>query len=148
MILALAACADAPKPKKFGDAFEMKIGGKAFAAEIALTEAQKARGLMFRKSLGEDSAMIFVFDQPRRMSFWMKNTEIPLDIAFLTRDGEITEIKSMFARDLNPVKSSRGDILYCIEANAGWFSKNKISAGDRLDMRLLAEAVKQKKAAE
>ena len=148
LLLPLSACIEKPQAKDFEAVFELKIAQKTLFAQIATTDAQKARGLMFRESLPADGAMVFAFDAPRQMSFWMKNTLIPLDIAFLTADGAITEIKSMFPLNLNPVKSSRSDILYCIETNAGWFAKNGLSAGDKLDMQIFLKALKQRKAAE
>ena len=78
----------------------------------------------------------------------MKNTEIPLDIAFLTNDGTITEIKRLYPLDLNAVKSSRDDILYCIETNANWFTQNGVSVGDKLDMKAFRQVIIARKAAE
>ena len=148
LILFVTSCKEQIQPKPFSSIFELKLGDKNIYAEIAITDVQKAMGLMFRKSLPENNAMIFVFNTPKQMSFWMKNTEIPLDIAFLTEDGVITEIKQMYPSNLNPVKSSRDDILYCIETNAGWFAKNGISAGKALDMQTFKKALIARKAAE
>lgn len=148
LILFLISCTKETIPLPFASTCTLTLGNKIINAQIAITESQKAQGLMFRKSLPQNNAMIFVFDTPKQMSFWMKNTEIALDIAFLTSDGTITEIKRMYPFDLNAVKSSREDILYCIETNANWFSQNDVSVGDKLDMKAFKQAIIARKAAE
>ena len=148
LILFLTSCTKETTPLPFASKCELKLGDKIINAQIAITETQKAQGLMFRKSLPSNDAMIFVFSTPKQMSFWMKNTEIPLDIAFLTNDGTITEIKRLYPFDLNAVKSSRDDILYCIETNANWFTQNGVSVGDKLDMKAFRQVIIARKAAE
>ncbi len=133
-------------PKPFDTKFELKLGNKIINAQIAITQTQKNRGLMYRESLPKNDAMIFVFETPKKMAFWMKNTEIPLDIAFLTKDGKITEIKKMYPHDLNATESHRSDILYCIETNINWFSQNNVSVGDYLDMQAFNKALAERKA--
>ena len=146
LIFALVSCSKQTNSTSTNNIYELKLGNKTIFAEIAVSEHQKATGLMFRKSMPENNAMIFVFDTPKKMSFWMKNTEIPLDIAFLTKDGEITEIKKMYPHNLNPVKSARSDILYCIETNANWFEKNNVNVGEKLDMQTFNKILKIRKA--
>ena len=76
------------------------------------------------------------------MSFWMKNTFIPLDLAFINADGKILEIKSLWPHSLDAVTSYSDEVLYCIEMNAGWFAKHAIKAQDKIDLRLLKNAIK------
>jgi len=77
--------------------------------------------------------MIFVFERDEQLSFWMKNTVIPLSIAFIASDGRITEIKDMRPLDLSAVKSSRS-VRYALEAPQGWFSRAGVKAGDVVEI--------------
>ncbi len=142
VLILFVGCKDNPEGKSFDTVFEIPVGAKILKSEIAITASEKAKGLMFRKSLGQDNGMIFVLGTPQQASFWMKNTEIPLDIAFIAQDGTITEIKKLYPFNLNSVKSSRNDIHFCIETNAGWFAKNNVSVGDKIDMQKLGKAIK------
>jgi len=129
-------------PAPFSKYFNMDVGGKPFEAQVAVDDFEKMRGLMDRRELGENSAMIFVYDQPQRVSFWMKDTLIPLDLALFTSDGTLREIKPLYPNNLNPVNSARADIKYCIETNAGWFEKNGIAIGAKLSTDKLEAAIK------
>jgi uncharacterized membrane protein (UPF0127 family) len=97
--------------------------------EIARTDEERAKGLMFRKQLPEGEGMLFVFDRDQQLSFWMKNTVIPLSIAFIASDGHIVEIKDMQPNDLSSVKSSRS-VRYALEAPQGWFGRVNVRPGD------------------
>jgi uncharacterized membrane protein (UPF0127 family) len=110
---------------------ETASGGVALNAEIAISEADRARGLMNRKSLADGEGMLFVYDRDEIMSFWMKNTLIPLSIAFIAYDGRILEIRDMKPQDLTPVRSSRS-VRYALEVPQGWFGRAGIAPGDRL----------------
>jgi len=96
--------------------------------EIAQTDEERALGLMFRKKLPDGHGMLFVFDRDQQLSFWMKNTTIPLSIAFITADGRINEIKDMAPNDINSVKSSRS-VRYALEVPQGWFDRVNIKPG-------------------
>jgi uncharacterized membrane protein (UPF0127 family) len=102
-------------------------------AELARTDREKQAGLMFRKELADGSGMLFMFENDEVHSFWMKNTLIPLSVAFILRDGTILEIKDLYPRDLSSVHSSRS-VRYALEAPQGWFTRAGIKAGDRLDL--------------
>jgi len=129
----------------FNTAFPMKVGNAAFKARIAYTDLEKARGLMFVKELPENEGMIFIYDAPMRASFWMKNTFIPLDLAFFDKDGVLTEIKNLYPHNLDSVKSARSDIAYCIEMNSGWFKKNAVENAAKLDMDAIKTAISARK---
>lgn len=102
----------------------------SFAVEIAATEAQQARGLMFRTELADDKGMIFPYQTPRILSFWMKNTVISLDIIFINQDGSIANI----ARDTEPYStdsvSSINPTVAVLELRAGLTKELGIKAGD------------------
>ena len=100
-------------------------------AEIARTDEERSRGLMYRRSLPDGEGMLFIFDSDQPLSFWMKNTYIPLSIAFITSDRRISEIRNMQPRDLTPVRSSI-PVRYALEVPQGWFTRAGISPGDTL----------------
>ncbi len=89
------------------------------------------RGLMFRKTLEENKGMLFVFPEPKQAVFWMRNTQIPLSVAYLDAKGRILEIHDMFPYDETAVPSSSPLVAYALETNQGWFGKNKISPADQ-----------------
>ena len=99
--------------------------------EIPKTSTEFRLGLMFRESLGKDSGMLFVFNEDGEKSFHMKNTTIPLDIAFINKDGIIESIK-----ELVPLRTgyvySEADVLYALEVNKGWFAENNVKVGDKI----------------
>lgn len=105
------------------------IGDRQIYAEVADTQSSRDFGLMFRKSLDENSGMLFVFDDDDTRGFWMKNTNIPLSIAFLDNSGYILNIEKMMPHSLCSTYSN-GPARYALEMNQGWFDKNKISEGD------------------
>jgi len=98
-------------------------------AEIARTQEERNRGLMFRKNLDDGKGMLFVFEKDEILSFWMKNTLIPLSIAFISSSGRIIEIKDMYPGDVNPVSSSRS-ARYALETPQGWLLRAGARSGD------------------
>ncbi|MDR0586870.1 MAG: DUF192 domain-containing protein [Treponema sp.] len=102
-------------------------------AELAKTAREKQTGLMFRKELKDGKGMLFIFENDEVQSFWMKNTLIPLSIAFIYYDGTILEIKDLYPNDLGSVHSSRS-VRYALEAPRGWFARAGVASGDRLDL--------------
>ncbi len=125
LVLVLTSCAPAPERITIG------VGSEELTVEVARTAEQQERGLMNRRRLGEREGMIFVYAADRRMSFWMKNTLIPLSIAFLAGDGEILQIEDMKPLDLAPVTSNRS-ARYALEANQGFFERAGARVGDRV----------------
>jgi uncharacterized membrane protein (UPF0127 family) len=110
----------------------LTINGQKVVAEVASTPDQRATGLMNRFSLQQDHGMLFVFERPEPLSFWMKNTYIPLSIAFLDTNGRILNIEDM-APQTEATHWSRGAALYALEMRKGWFLERGIKAGDRVD---------------
>ena len=100
-------------------------------AELAQSPQERNKGLMHRKKLAHGKGMLFIFDKDQIMSFWMKNTQIPLSIAFISSDGRILEIKNMQPFDTNSVYSSRS-VRYALEVPQGWFTRMNINIGDKL----------------
>ena len=115
------------------------FGHAQVTVELALDPATQAKGLMYRKSMAEDRGMLFVFPQPKQMSFWMRNTHIPLDIGFFTADGVLREIYPLYPHDENSRKSIRSDLVYALETNQGWFARNNVKPGDSFDPASIGE---------
>lgn len=103
----------------------------ALTCEVARTEKDKERGLMFRKSLAKNRGMIFVYNKPEEMNFWMHNTVISLSIAYIHERLFVSSIHDMKPLSLDIV-SSGTPVLYAVEANEGWFQKNAIFPGNQL----------------
>jgi len=110
-----------------------KIGPATIQAEVALTSDQREKGLMFRKSLSDGRGMLFVFEQDQTVSFWMKNTDLPLSIAWIGSDGRIKGISELRPRSLDPVSSERS-IRYALEVPSGWFERAGVRVGDNVEL--------------
>lgn len=112
----------------------LSVREEKMQVEVADSPQEWAKGLMYRKSLPENQGMLFVFPRPRRASFWMQNTFVPLSIAFLNREGKILEIRDMQPLDETPIMSWSDDVWFALEANQGWFEKKSIQAGERFEI--------------
>ena len=134
-VLAFSSCAKtAPSEQTTPGMVQTKIKEISIDLELALTRQQQAKGLMFRKSLPADQGMLFVFKNPKPQSFWMKNTLIPLDIAYIDSSGVIREIYPMYPNNQNSVASKSREIQFALEVNQGWFASKKIAPGDAIDL--------------
>ena len=129
-IIAFAAQAPAQKPLAYKTA-TLRIGGHPLKVEVAATDEQRMQGLMFREKLGRDDGMLFIFDQPAYQAMWMKNTLIPLSVAYLDAQGAILNILDMEPQTLDSHMSA-GPSIYAIETNKGWFAGKKLKAGDKV----------------
>jgi uncharacterized membrane protein (UPF0127 family) len=109
----------------------VKVAGHELRVEVAQTDEQREQGLMFRKQLGRDDGMLFVFDEPAYHAMWMKNTLIPLSVAFVDKNGEILNILDMEPQTLD-THMAAGPATYAIETNKGWFAEKKVKAGDKV----------------
>jgi len=130
--LALAACLLGAASAHADSALKtttLRVGSHAIKVEIATGEGL-FRGLMHRKSLGRDAGMLFIYDEPAYQSMWMKNTLIPLSVAFLDAGGTILNIADMQPQTLDPHMSA-GPAKYAVEANLGWFAARGVKAGDK-----------------
>ncbi|MCF7937244.1 MAG: DUF192 domain-containing protein [Spirochaetales bacterium] len=110
-----------------------KIGGETFTLEVARSEDERQTGLMNREYLEENHGMLFVFESDRRLSFWMKNTSIPLSIAYLSKDGRVLELHELTPFSLEPVQSKRS-VRLAIELNQGRFKELGVEPGDTIDL--------------
>ena len=119
---------------------EMSLKGHAFVLEIAATPAERARGLMNRESLAQDSGMLFVFSAESPLNFWMKNTLIPLDILYMDSDGVVVDIQTMIPQpsvsdsELREYPSA-APAQYALEINAGLAGSLGFAVGDQAYFR-------------
>ena len=107
----------------------LTIGTQSLTAELATSPAQRETGLMNRFSLKPDHGMLFIFERPEPLSFWMRNTFVALSIAFISADGRILNIEDMRPQTDDP-HWSKGAALYALEMKKGWFAERGIVAGD------------------
>lgn len=121
-----AADVQAPLPT-----LTVTVEGHAVKAEVAATFESRMKGLMHREKLGRNDGMLFVFDQVGYHAMWMKNTLIPLSVAFLDEDGKILNIAEMQPHS-ETQHMAAGPARYALEMNAGWFSERKIKPGARV----------------
>jgi len=128
VLIAFAAGARAEAPMKTAT---VKVGPHPLRVEVAANDAEREKGLMFRKSLGRDDGMLFVFDEPAYHAMWMKNTLIALSVAFVDRDGVILNVMDMEPQTLEAHQAA-GPATYAIETNVGWFAAHHVKAGDRV----------------
>lgn len=109
----------------------IRVGSHPVDAEVAATPPERQTGLMYRFNLPADRGMLFVFPEPQPLSFWMRNTYVPLSIAFIDAQGRILNIEDMAPRDETGVPS-RGLALYALEMRKGWFAERGIQPGTRV----------------
>ncbi|WP_347556765.1 DUF192 domain-containing protein [Robbsia sp. KACC 23696] len=122
-----------PPIKQPGDfpTVTLTAGINVIHAEVAANEADREQGLMYRKSLANNAGMLFVFPDRAGHCFWMKNTLIPLSIAFIADDGTITDIDEMQAETENNHCPTRA-IRYALEMDKGWFTSHGIKPGSQI----------------
>ena len=130
----LSSCSGLEKFEKQNLSIEGSGGTVPIRAEIARTPAQREQGLMYRKKINDGETMLFVFERDEMLSFWMKNTLVPLSIAYISHDGKILEIYDMEPGNLNPVRSSRS-ARYALEVPRDWFQRAGIRIGDKLELK-------------
>jgi uncharacterized protein len=132
LLLITMACVQPSAAQQSLPTTELTINGHRVTAEVATTVATRAVGLMRRFSLQPDHGMLFVFVAPQPLAFWMKDTYIPLSIAFIGADGRILNIEDM-APQTESTHDSRGPAIFALEMKKGWFAQFGIAAGDRVD---------------
>jgi hypothetical protein len=135
LVLALAGCTEAGPV-----AIVHPTDGSPITVqlEVVSTPAGRERGLMYRTSLAEDHGMLFVFDDDADRSFWMKNTLIPLDMLFLSRDGRVVGIHpDAVPLSTTPLSVGQPSALV-LEVNGGWARRHGVRTGDRVELRGVA----------
>ena len=106
----------------------IRVDGHPVTVEIAATEDARMRGLMYRTELGQDAGMLFLYSEIGYYAMWMKNTRIPIAVAFIDERGRILNIEEMAPETLEP-HASRGPAKYSLEMNGGWFARRGVVPG-------------------
>ena len=119
-----------PAPQKLPST-TLSAGIHLIHAEVAQSPQQRALGLMNRRQMDAQDGMLFVFDQAAPQCFWMKDTLIPLSIAFLDAQGKVLQINNMQPQSLEQHCSAQA-VRYALEMNEGWFDKRGVKVGDRI----------------
>ncbi|GAB4059971.1 DUF192 domain-containing protein [Uliginosibacterium sediminicola] len=126
-LLATAAQAEIQFPRT-----ELNLGMWRIDAEVAANEPAREQGLMYRKSLPSNAGMLFVFDSTQQYCMWMKNTLIPLSVAFLDEQGRIINIEEMLPQTEDNHCASK-PARFALEMNKGWFKAKNIKPGSKLE---------------
>ena len=133
LVLALlgdaALAQNAPQPKL--QTVDLTLGINVIHAELAITPIQQQTGMMFRRTMGSNEGMLFVNEGADQRCFWMRNTLLPLAIAFIADDGTIVNIAEMQAQSEQSHCSAK-PVRYALEMNQGWFAKRGFKAGAKL----------------
>ena len=110
---------------------ELSLGMHRIEAEVAMNPELRAMGLMHRREMGQNRGMLFVFTSERRHCMWMRNTFLPLSVAFLDREGKIINVEDMKPQTENN-HCAGADARYALEMNLGWFKQRGFSQGARV----------------
>ena len=132
IILVLASCAAPAAAQNTLPEVTLEIKHHRITAEVATTELTRTNGLMYRRMLPENRGMLFVFPYVSEQSFWMKNTYVPLSIAFIDEAGVIVSIADMKPLTTDPHPSLK-PAKYALEVNLGWFAKRGIKPGAKVE---------------
>ena len=151
-LLLLAACdgshqqsqadVDVTTLKSIDDRFPVKVGDRMVQMQVTANEKEMEKGLMDRASMGADEGMLFVYDAPQQMNFWMHDTEIPLNIGYFDPSGELKETYEMYPHDEATVSSHSRNLQFALEMNQGWFARTGVKPGAKIDLKAVAEALK------
>ena len=123
--------AAATSPAKQGS-ISLSLKGATLSAELADTPDRRSRGLMYRTDLGLNEGMLFIFDQAERHCMWMRNTPLPLSVAFADAAGRIINIADM-APFTETAHCAAKAAVYALETRQGWFSRHQLGPGDRIE---------------
>jgi hypothetical protein len=126
-----ASLADAQQSQRL-PAISLTSGIHVIKAEVAATNADRQQGLMFREKLGPNEGMVFVFDAPAGVCMWMKNTLVPLSVAFLSEDGKIINIEDMQPQSTES-HCAKSPARYALEMSQGWFRQKNIKPGSAIE---------------
>lgn len=125
-------CYGEPKRK---DVLSIHVAGIELEVEVAITPEEHMLGLMYRNTLEDNGGMLFIFPKEEILSFWMKDTRIPLSIAFIKANGRIVQIESMKPYSLNTHVSGE-KVKYALEMKEGWFKAHEVKEGDTVKIPL------------
>lgn len=146
VLLSLVACnQEKTLPQTVSDKdtyFSISIDDIPLNLQLALNQSEQAKGLMYRDSIPENHGMLFLFERPGPRAFWMRNTRIPLDLAYFDTNGCLLEIHKLYPYNENAVPSRSHEILIVVETNQGWFQRNNVKPGAKINLKALKQAVR------
>ena len=131
LLAAAASTILAQEPQRSLPRVKLSAGMHQIDAQVAATPDQRATGLMHRKEMPQHEGMLFILEQPSQQCFWMKNTLLPLSIAFVEDDGTIVNVEEMKPQTLDSHCSVK-PVRYVLEMNTGWFAKKGVKPGTKL----------------
>ena len=111
------------------ETIKLYLGAAELTVEIADENHERMTGMMHRTTMPENEGMLFVFPKQHQTGFWMKNTTLPLSIAYIDRASRVIEIYDLHPLNTQPVESRSARVKYALEVNQGWFAKNGIQPG-------------------
>jgi uncharacterized membrane protein (UPF0127 family) len=126
-----AACAAAQDGPQKLPAIKLNTGMHVMQVEVAQSQEERSIGLMFRKAMPTNDGMLFIFERPSQQCFWMKNTLLPLSVAFIADDGSIVNIEDMKPQTLDSHCSTQ-PVRFVLEMNDGWFAKRGVKPGSKI----------------
>lgn len=130
-LLSLAAGAAGAQTGAQFPTTKLSAGMHLIQAEVAHTDPQRQQGLMHREKMASNHGMVFVFDQPTTQCMWMKNTPLPLSVAFIDAEGKIVNIEDMQPKTLDSHCSAK-PVKYALEMNLGWFKQKNVKPGSTI----------------
>ena len=116
-----------PQPKL--PTIKLWLGAHEVVSEIARTPQEHQVGMMWRTNMAEMEGMIFIFDEPGQRAFWMRNTLVPLDIAYIAPDGTLLEVHAAQPRNETSIPSDSDRVQFVLEMRQGWFQRNQVKPG-------------------
>ena len=122
--------------------FPLRLGEANLRVQLAVTPEEKAKGLMFRERLAEGYGMLFVFREPGKQRFWMRNTRIPLDLGYFSSEGILREVHAAQPFDESGYPSRNDRIKYVLELNQGAYRNAGLAPGAKLNLREMAAALR------
>lgn len=114
---------------------EIEIAGNKLLVDLARSNTERRCGLSLRDKIPADYGMLFIFPKARRLQFWMRNTYVPLSIAFISEQKKVLNIADMEPNQTRTRYFSKGPAIYALEVPKGWFEQNNVKAGDTLTFR-------------
>jgi hypothetical protein len=134
VLASLALCAPLARAQETSTEYRvipLTAGIHVIRAEVAMAPTERAKGLMFRPALGPNQGMVFLFDEPAVQCMWMRNTLIPLSVAFIADDGHVLNIEDMVPQSEDNHCAAK-PARYALEMNKGWFTKHGILVGAKI----------------
>lgn len=131
-----------PAVKGVEERFTLRVGERTVSVQIAVKPDEMTQGLMFRKAMGADEGMLFVYPVPQKLSFWMRNTVLPLDIGYFDGHGVLKEVYPMYPYDDTRVLSRSSAMKFALEMHQGWYAKNGVRSGAQIDLAAIAAALR------